>query len=691
MKQYIFVLFFLMPASVLAYQQADTLGGDLAEIVVTGYEGNRSILESPGAISFLRAEDIRLFDSQSLVAGLNTISGLRMDERAPGSYRISIRGSSLRSPFGVRNVKIYWNGIPLTEPSGSTPLNLLDPINIKRVEVVKGPAGSVYGAGNGGALLMESAPSLSGNEIRSSLEIGSYRFYRQQVEAINQFESGSMNIAYADHQSDGYRDQSFLNRKVVEASGRFILSPERVVKASMLYSDLYYGIPGGLTENQFEEDPRQDRPGNPFVLGSTEANASVSQQYLLAGFTHDYKWNDIFANTTMLYGSASKFENPFNLDYKKDSRKSWGGRTKFTADTYLGDIRNRFTLGGEFQIGENVARNFENDSSEVGALNFDDEISIRQTLVFANTELDLPHEWYLTLGLSYNQLNYKINRLIDNLNNNPGLVETSFKPNVIPRVALLKKLNSRHSLYGSLSFGFSPPTIEEVRTNEGSINLGLQAEEGTSYELGARGSDRTHRFRYDLAVYYFRLDETIVQYQSGRGTTLFRNAGNTRQYGVEAMFNYDLIRNAPGLVEWMKVSTSYTFQLFEYQNYVQNGIDYSGNRLPGVAPHTLVSTFQLLGAGGWYLNLFHNFTEQIPLNDANTEYSDPYNLIKAKLGWKGELTGQLGVELYLGMDNLLDEHYSLGYDTNAFGNRFYQPAPERNWFGGLKVNYSIGN
>ncbi len=691
MKQFIFILFVLMPATALAYQQADTLGGELGEVVVTGYEGNRSILESPGAISFIRADDIRLFDSQSLVTGLNTIPGLRMDERAPGSYRVSIRGSSLRSPFGVRNVKIYWNGIPLTDPSGSTPLNLLDLMNIKRVEAIKGPAGSVYGAGNGGALLMGSAPSVSGNEIRSSYEFGSFGLSRYQVEGINQFENGSINVGYANHQSDGYRDQSFLDREIMEASGRFILSPDRVVKASLLYSDLYYGIPGGLTEAQFEDDPTQDRPGNPFVLGSTEANASVSQQYFLAGVTHDYSWGDIFANSTMLYGNASKFENPFNLDYKKDSRKSWGGRTKFTADTDIGDIRSRFTLGGELQAGENVARNFENDSSEVGALNFDDEISIRQVLIFASTELDLPNEWYLTLGLSYNQLNYRINRLIDNLNSDPGLVKTSFDPNVIPRVALLKKMNDRHALFGSLSLGFSPPTIEEVRTNEGSINLGLQAEKGVSYELGARGSDRSNRFRYDLALYFFRLDETIVQYQSSRGTTLFRNAGNTHQYGLEALVGYDLIRGASGLMRHMELNASYTFQMFEYQNYVQNGVDYSGNRLPGVAPHTIITTLQMKGSDGWYLNLSHNFTDQIPLNDANTVYSDPYHLIKAKAGWQAELTDQLALELYLGMDNLLDERYSLGYDTNAFGDRFYQPAPERNWFGGISVNYSMGN
>jgi iron complex outermembrane receptor protein len=48
-----------------------------------------------------------------------------MEERSPGSYRLNIRGSSLRSPFGVRNVKIYYNNIPFTDPGGNTYLNSL--------------------------------------------------------------------------------------------------------------------------------------------------------------------------------------------------------------------------------------------------------------------------------------------------------------------------------------------------------------------------------------------------------------------------------------------------------------------------------------------------------------------------------------------------------------------------------------
>src|SRR6056297_170696 len=113
------IILIIVPVSSYGQTEPDTLKGDLGDIVVVGYEGNRSIMETPGAISNIEAARISGFDESSIVYGLNAIPGVRIEQRAPGSYRVAIRGSSLRAPFGVRNVKIYWNNIPFTEPSGS--------------------------------------------------------------------------------------------------------------------------------------------------------------------------------------------------------------------------------------------------------------------------------------------------------------------------------------------------------------------------------------------------------------------------------------------------------------------------------------------------------------------------------------------------------------------------------------------
>ncbi|MFP8489310.1 TonB-dependent receptor family protein [Gracilimonas sp. Q87] len=684
------LLILLYPATIFGQTEPDTLQGDLGDIVVVGYEGNRSLMETPGAVSNIRAERISGFDESSIVYGLNAVPGVRIEQRAPGSYRVAIRGSSLRAPFGVRNIKIYWNDIPFTEPSGSTPLNLLDVINMQEAEVIKGPAGSIYGAGNGGAILFDSRQS-NRNVVGAGAMIGSYGLNRYTAFAEQQTDKANLRFNYSNQSSDGYREQSFLERQTAELSSRFQLNDKQIIKTSFLYSDLYYGIPGGLTLQQYQEDPSQARPGNPFVLGSVEANASIDQQAFLAGISHDVEINDILSNLTTLYGTFSAFENPFNLDYKKDSRKTGGGRTRFYLDTEIGDVRTRFTFGGEYQAANYAARNYENAGGVTGDLNFDDEIKLKSSLFFVNTEVDLPSEIYLTAGLSYNRLKYRLNRLETNLqDDNTGIAQKTFDPEIIPRIGMAKKFFPGMLVHGSISYGFSPPTIEEFRTNEGSIALDLEAEQGTNYELGFRGSFYQSRFSYDITGFIFKLSETIVQQPSDRNSTvIFENTGATDQYGIEVATSWQVIQNPDQFIEGLAWDLSYSYHNFNFVDYQRGGEDYSGNELTGVAPHTLNTSWKVNTALGSYLNLNYNFTDEIPLNDANTVYSKAYHLLQSKIGYRLELFSDFNLDAFFGIDNLLNEKYSLGNDLNAFGDRFYQPAAPRNWFAGVKLNIKL--
>src|SRR5688572_18375377 len=128
----------------------------LDEVTIRAFEQNRSLRSTITSVKIIDLNNGDRTTKTSLVNGFNSISGVRMEERSPGSYRINIRGSSLRSPFGVRNVKVYWNDIPVTDAGGNTYFNQFAYNNFSSVEMVKGPAGSMYGAGTGGLLLMHS-------------------------------------------------------------------------------------------------------------------------------------------------------------------------------------------------------------------------------------------------------------------------------------------------------------------------------------------------------------------------------------------------------------------------------------------------------------------------------------------------------------------------------------------------------
>src|SRR5690606_20607091 len=109
-----FILFIMMLSVATVSAQVDSTRM-LQEVVIDAFETNRRLQEVPASIGILRKTELDRFTNASLLSAVNTLPGVRMEERSPGSYRFSIRGSSLRSPFGVRNVKVYWNGLPFTD------------------------------------------------------------------------------------------------------------------------------------------------------------------------------------------------------------------------------------------------------------------------------------------------------------------------------------------------------------------------------------------------------------------------------------------------------------------------------------------------------------------------------------------------------------------------------------------------
>jgi len=681
----LFLLISFFSFEAFSQNTPDTLKGKLEEVTVVGFTGNRSIMETPGSVSYISNDRVSNYGDQSLVYGLNTVAGVKMDERAPGSYRVSIRGSAIRSPFGVRNVKVYWNDFPLTLPSGSTPLNLLDNQNIKQVEVIKGPAGSLYGAGTGGVLLINSFAKNPSTERIVESSVGNFGLVKYGGEFNNKSDYMITQFKYASQSSDGFRDQSFFERRTIE-SGIKVFTPSNVlVNISTLYSNLNYGIPGGLNFQQFNDDPTQAR------AGSVEQNASIDQEDFIMGINLEREWTEYWTGGTNIFTNISKFENPFNFDYKSESRKSWGSRPWLQYKNTFGDTDVKVKIGAEYQSGNNNARNYQNDGGIRDTLNFEDEIEIRNSTYYLVNEIDLPQDVFINFGISYNRVKYVIDRVATKEGGvNPNLVSKDFQPTFMPRFAIAKRLNYFTTLHGSISAGFSPPTLEEVRTNDGEINLDIEPEKGINYEVGIRGNTKNGAFSYDIATFYFRLTESIVLTESERdGTLAFANAGETNQTGLEIETNWILIQNSSNILSQLEIQSAYTFHYFKYDNYVRGGDDFSGNRLPGVAPHTIVASISANTKPGIYSSLSYNFTDEIPLTDGNTVYSDPYHLLKGKIGFRTLLSNKFILDIYAGGDNLLNQQYSLGFDINAFGSRFIQPAPGINWFGGVKINYNL--
>lgn len=679
-----FILICCTLAMISAAAQQETRLTDsvevLTEIVIKAYQYDRPLTEIPASVAFIGPKNLDRFSNSSLLPALNTVPGVRMEERSPGSYRLAMRGSSLRSPFGVRNVKVYWNDLPLTDAGGNTYLNLLDFASLQSAEIIKGPATSVYGAGTGGALMLQNeSPAASG--VEAAMLAGSNGLLRYHAEARAHAATSNIRVLYAHQSSDGYRQQTAMARDLVQANATFRVHESNLVDVSVLYADLFYQTPGGLTREQFEADPRQARPAGGPNPGATEQHAAIYNKTFFSGISYAHRWNSRWSNRTGAYGSFTRFDNPAIRNYEQRVEQGFGARS----NTQVDFKRGKLNFGAEYQQSFSPVKTYANNRGVRAALQTDDEIGIRTYFLFAQTEFFLPKDFFLTVGASVNKLTVDFARF-----SNPETVaaKRDFDFVFSPRIALLKKMNDTWSLYGSYSQGYSPPTVQELYPSAGYFDQEIDPELGHNVEVGAKGHAFHNTLSFDLTAYLFRLDETIAIRRLEDGAEYFVNAGETAQQGAEAQITWSAPLTPGADFSLLKVWSSFTWNPYTFQDYEKDNVRLDGNDLTGVARHVVVNGIDVALRAGVYLNVTHAYTDRIPLDDANTAYADPYNLLGARVGFR-RAGRRLSWDVFGGVDNALDETYSLGNDLNAVGGRYYNAAPARNYFLGFKTGWTL--
>ncbi len=267
------------------------------------------------------------------------------------------------------------------------------------------------------------------------------------------------------------------------------------------------------------------------------------------GVGQHYQFTDKLENSTWFFGHAYFLKNPFLTDYKRDISTGIGSRSiwKYTQDWY--NTRMDVQFGSEMLYGLEVARNYGNRAGQADTLRFEDEITSRTALYFLQLDFEFMKRWSLTTGMSFNLYTYDINRLVDATLQRPYRFEKKFDPVWAPRVALGYQISTSLQAWGQISKGFSPPSLDEIRTNEGSLNEDLEAEKGINYEVGIKGNSPNGFLEWSTAAYYFSLNQTITSFtDSGSTVVRFRNAGKVRQLGLESSLKLHLIQQRDLLV-----------------------------------------------------------------------------------------------------------------------------------------------
>ena len=651
----------------------------LTEVHVEAFERNRKLRDVPASVSHVGRSAMERFSAASIVHAVNTQPGVRMEERSPGSYRFNIRGSSLRSPFGVRNIKVYFNDIPYTDPGGHTYLNQLGYYNFSSIDIIKGPGSSLYGAGTGGVLLINSLSNAEQPGVIGEYATGSYGLHNVYGSLTTGTEKWISKVGYQHQQYNGYRQHSSLRRDVLSWSGLFHLDSTRQLKTSFLYGDLEYKTPGALTLTEYQANPQQARPGNAFFPGAEQAGAAVRQRTFLAGVSYTQILTRAIQNKTTIYGAYTQLRNPTIQNYGRNSEPHVGGRTVFSWARPLSIGAITVDAGAEWQQGFTSYTIHDNKQGQPDTLRTYNEVNNRQSFIFTQASLEL-NKWLVTAGISSNQrhVNFRVFEPT-------ALPEQTkkFDNELTPRIALLRKWN-QITAYASVSRGFSPPTTEELFPTGGEINLDLNAEEGTSYDVGVRG--QYGKLSFDINAFYFSLKNTIVQRRTAGGGSYFINAGKTDQRGLETQVNYSLLEHSP-FFDNSLIWLSYTWHDFQYESFKQVDIDYSNNQLPGVAPHSIASGIDFNAHNGLLATITYYYNAQTPLNDANTAYAEAFHMAGAKVGYQKWLNEKWRLKLVSGVENIFDERYSLGNDINGFNGRYYNATPGRNYYVSLTFQW----
>jgi outer membrane receptor for Fe3+-dicitrate len=229
------------------------------------------------AVSPVDADDVPGEQGLALDELLNRVPGLYAQNRynlAQG-MRLSIRGFGARAGFGVRGIRVLLDGVPLTMPDGQTELDGIDLELVERVEVIRGPAATLYGNSAGGVVLVTTREPPEDFAAAANLRAGGYGYRQFSGEIGGGSETLQGLAAINALRLDGYRDHSEAETNMF--TGKLAVPREAGTLTAWLNAiDNELDDPGGLNAAEVSADRRQAAPNNLRF----NAGESVQQQRL---------------------------------------------------------------------------------------------------------------------------------------------------------------------------------------------------------------------------------------------------------------------------------------------------------------------------------------------------------------------------------------------------------------------------
>lgn len=662
----------------------------LSEVILRSTVIPKSLQRMPAAVSVVTPNDFQQTDATNILESFKNVPGMYVNEGALNTNKINIRGIGARSQYSTNRIQAYFDGIPLATAEGELTLDDFDQESLNRVEVIKGPTSSIYGAGLGGSInLYSENGQQAGAKASIKSQFGSFNTQKHVFQASNTTKSSSLFATFSSLTSDGYRDNGRYKRKSALVNGSLTTGENGKLSYLANFTRLKAFIPSSLNKENFENNPESAA----FTWGKAKGYESYDRGLL--GGSYSDSLTDNFTNITSVFISFRDAYEPRPFDILKEERVSTGIRTKFNLGTSLFNLPSELSFGGEYykewyETGtfQNLYEDFPKAGSVLGDRLSNNEQDRNYANFFTQININLTEKWNLEAGFNLNTTKYSLTDLYSR-DETDQTGDYSFNTVFSPRIGSSYELAPGKNVYASVSQGFSTPTVAETLTPEGQINTDLKPETGTNYELGFKGNWFENKLYTEVSVYSIQIENLLVAQRVAEDQYVGVNAGKTNHNGIEFLANYRfLIGNDISIKPY--VNTAINF--FEFDEFINEDEDFSGNKLPGVPKYTMNLGLNLESESGF--DFFGNFRSvgEIPLDDANSGYTDQYQVLNLKAGYTFEIFKDLNLNVYGGVNNVFDEHYAASIVTNAVGfggkaPRYYYPGNPRNYYGGLQLNY----
>ncbi|QSW87377.1 TonB-dependent receptor [Flavobacterium endoglycinae] len=692
LKKYCFFLSALLILQNISAQKKQNKTTDstktekLKEVVISPLHIDTNLLNTPAAIGILSKKDLLQNNTTDITTVINTIPGVFMQSSNFTTSRISIRGIGARTTYGTNKIRAFYGSIPLTSGNSETVIDDIDLENLNQIEIIKGPLSSVYGAGLGGAILI--SPQLSKNNGQSagiSTVFGSYGLLKNSLNYSIDEKTGSLNISYHNLKTDGWRENSAYNREGVTLAGELFRKKNSKLTYFSNYTYLKAYIPSSISKEVFNTNPKAGAPTWVASKGYKEYKS------VLGGLAYDFKINDNLNNSTSVFINYKDSNEPRPFDILRQYTFATGARTQFSGDFKIGKIKNQFIAGVEYftdTYNGNTFQNLYQQNNGLGSLQGNQLTETDQKRhfynIFSQLRTLLSEQFEIQAGLNYNKTRFDLTNYTQNINQ-----EYSYDGIFSPQVSFLYKTNSLQTLYFSVSRGFSLPATEETLTSEGTINPDIKPENGYNFEVGGKFYFLNKKLYTEISLYRMEIKDLLVAKRVGDDQYLGTNAGKTSHEGIEITLNH----NWP--INRFLTLNSYaagSIGNYKFKEFIDNGNDFSGNKLTGVAPQKINAGIIVNTNFGIYLSADYQFVGEIQLNDANTAYSDSYDILNLKTGYRFEILRGLTSHISAGVNNVTNEKYASLILPNAVptGNsspRYYYPGLPVNYYGTVSLNY----